>query len=531
MVIAIITISIILILGMVVAILYLLFNKDLIANDSGKIMFEIDYKNRKIRNMNHPSLIENRLPHSQRINKFYNNKWMKLDEFTSIFDEYTNKKIRNSLHELENGIAEKKTFPVFIIKNNPIKKMSSKEKNKKDFLMHATLFKCKDKKNDGIFESGYIAGEIKFALPMHEDKKIFPSRISPNKLFQFEEKFIGLWVFNLRELKSYQKDLFFQAIHDNLGIKNLKYFLYENKLAVVIPTSSIILTDRKLSRKESKLEKILYAKGFKQYYDLNGLLLTRRISSPKKNAETIIKLDYLLWKSDKMNAKSRYLDEDIQEFQKYKEAYVTVSQAIKAQSMISRSTRVKKYSEVDSPRNKRGLINYLYPDIENIEPRYFAMVLSNPNMRRKMMDAHAQKVMESPETQPSILDVNAEWLIKRSASITNKKIIYMVEYTSETQHKLLFATIKKLQERKIMCGIRIQNADIKHLTTIIRIEPKFMIIDREVSKTAHNPATYVKLASIAEAAKNTYIIYELPSRKIDAKQRKVISLKFYYDYK
>ncbi|TCG11582.1 MHO_4530 family protein [Mycoplasma todarodis] len=526
MFIAIIVIITILFTGLLIAILYFLFNKELIANDSGKIMFEIDYKKRKIRNIKHPALSGTKIPNSQKISSFYTTKWTDLDKFMTFFDKETNKKYRNAMHDIENEKDVKVSFEVRPVRNHQPKIQTRKNKilkklewkGKKNFEMKTTLFKC---------ENSFIGGEIKFWLPNPETKMTFPDKVSKKSMSKFDAKFIGFWVFCMRETTPEIKNTFFNQMKKAIGISDMKYFLYENKLVLVMPTQSLIQVKKKIQKRNPQIQKVLKKKGAKKYFDHSGTLFTKRIDSPKKNADLLIKLDYIIWKSLKLNTQSTYAEDDIQVFQKYKHAYITIEQTIKAKSMETMETRVRKFG------GKRSIIKYIFPDIKGTPSRFIAMVLTNEVMRIKMMNSHAEKITSEISSSPGIMDVNAQWLIDNSRKIVNNKIIYMVEYNDKTPQKLLFAIIMQLQERGILCGIRIRKADVKDMTALTRVAPKFIVIDRELSKVAHNSETYVKLSVIREVAakKGTKMIYELPSLKLDSKQRKVIGLEFYYDYK
>ncbi|CAM9135762.1 MHO_4530 family protein [Mycoplasma todarodis] len=526
MITAVIVIVTIIAIGLFSTILYFLFNKELIANDSGKVMFEIDYKKRKIRNINHPSLSGTKIPNSQKISAFYNGKWMDLDKFMTFFDKATNKKYRNAMHDIENEKDVKVSFEINALKNHQPKKTTRKGKiakmfewkGKKNFTMTTTMFKC---------DNSFIGGEIKFFLPNPEFKTTFTERIESSSLGTFDSKFIGFWVFNMRETTLETKNIFFQQMKKAIGLSDMKYFLYENKLVLVMPTTSLIFIKKKIAKRKQNIQKVLNKKGAKKYFDQSGTLFTKRIDSPKKNSELLIKLDYVIWKSLKLNTESTYAADDIQVFQKYKHAYITIEQTIKAKSMQTIETRVKKFG------GKRAIIKYIFPDIKDTPSRFIAMVLTNDIMRVKMMNAHAEKITSEVASSPGIMDVDALWLIDNARKIVNNKIIYMVEYDDKTPQKLLFAIIMQLQERGILCGIRIRKADVKDMTALTRVAPKFIVIDRELSKIAHSSETYVKLSTIREVAakKGTKMIYELPSLKLDAKQRKVIGLEFYYDYK
>ncbi len=521
-----IIISILLIaIGLFSTILYFLFNKETIANDSGKIMFEIDYNKRRIRNINHPALSGTKIPNSQKISSFYSGKWKDLDWFMTFFDKETNKKYRNAMYDIENEKDVKVSFDVTALKHFHAKEQKKKGrtktfkyKGKKNFKMRTTLFKCN---ND------LIGGEIKFFLPSPQIKVIFPDKIKESSLSQFTNKFVGFWVFNMRETTPEIKNTFFLQMKKALGLNEMKYFTYENKLVLVIPTQSLILIKKKISKREPYIQKAMNKKGIKKYFDHSGTLFTKRIDSPKKNSDLLIKLDYIIWKSLKLNTQSTYADDDIQVFQKFKQAYITIEQAIKAKSMQTIETKVRKFG------GKRAIVKYIFPDITDTPSRFIAMVLTNEVMRVKMMNAHAEKIMESSSKLPGIIDVNAEWLIENAENISNDKMIYMIEYNDKTPQKLLFAIIMQLQERGILCGIRIRNADVKDMTALTRVVPKFIVIDRELSKIAHELWLYVKLSTIKDVAarRGTKIIYELPSLKLDTKQRKVIGLEFYYDYK
>ncbi len=509
-------------IGLTMSILYFIWNKRVIANDNGRVMFEIDYKNRKIRNINHPALHGIRISNSQKLWSFYSGKWINLDKFLSLMDENTIKKFRNAMHEIEIEKEDKIVFNANMLKGRSKNNKSQNKKwtwfGPKKLDLEVKLFRS---------EKELICGEIKFFLPNKITNNKFSDRITSAQLAKIEYDFFGFWVFNMRATTSETKNAFFIQMKKALRIYNMKYFLYENKVVLVLPTQSLDYLKKRINKRRLNIERALSKKGNKKYFKQSGILYSDPIKTPKKGKELLIKLDYLIWKSLKLKSRSIFDSQDIPIFVKFKNAYITVEQNIKAQSMETVEVKVKKAI------GNRLIIKYMLPDIKDVSPRFITMVLTNNLTRIRMINSYANKIIESKKDTPGILDVNADWLIENAKKLKNKKIIYMIKNNKQTSQELLFAIIMQLQERGILCGIKVRKADVKCLTWLVRVAPKFIVIDREISKIAHKPDMYVKLSAIRKVAaeKGTKIIYETPSKKLDFKQKQVIGLEFYYDYK
>ncbi len=98
----------------------------------------------------------------------------------------------------------------------------------------------------------------------------------------------------MRDTTLETKNIFFQQMKKAIGLSDMKYFLYENKLVLVMPTTSLIYIQKKINKRKPHIQKVLNKKGSKKYFDQSGTLFTKRIASPKQSTELLIKLDYII---------------------------------------------------------------------------------------------------------------------------------------------------------------------------------------------------------------------------------------------
>ncbi len=491
----------------IISFIYVLFFND--QPNNGRLVFEVDYDNRKIRFVKHKFMSMSKIPETKRKHNLYSGQWVDLEKFVYLFNDSTQKAIRNVLFDINED--KKINERILLSKRN-----------------NSIFGEYEVNSNFQKSSSGFIQVNIQYHKKIDKVQNWNLKKWNKSDLKnKVKNKYLILFAAKVQNDKNLHSEIFREIKFIFKKIK-MHFIIEGNTMIVVIPTDSVDKKYDNILKKIPKLKKNLLKRGLAQSYSYVAMHKVDKPESPKEINNILLLIEYLLYKSRITNKIGTYNEaQDDKAFTEFKTSYLIMDQAIRAGDIETGLTRVRNY------KTNKPLISYAYPTSSKISNKWLNKLSLSQDFREAMVDAHTSKYINKIKSEPMILDVNQNWLMKNYDKIKNKKIIYCINLSGDTPAHELALIVDALKTKEIYCAIRIMKLNHKTTTLIKSAKPQFLLIDRKLASAAYKREIFSALVDINKMAKsaNVKIIYELPSEKLDNRQSEKLGLKFYYNFK
>ncbi|MCP4337269.1 MAG: hypothetical protein GY679_05495 [Mycoplasma sp.] len=509
---------IVIISGLTLALIFLIIfwyaRKNYLNPNRGKVMFEIDNKKRLYRHIVYKWIGNNKIPNINHSVVLYSRKWKPIENFTKFFNKETIKKYREALHLLDTNKEKEVEFET-VLKN-----IYSKHKND-NFEMKTTM-----NKSSSEF--------IHVMLSYNNNTKQSPIEQIP----LFEASFFKklklsstiLLILNTKQSKNSQEEELIKLNKIKKIVKRNIYnrsyaFVYKDRLIFSIPTSNQNKINVQIKKWIKDIIKDIKNIGLESWCSSGGFISNIIPDTPKKIQTAIIRLEYLIYKSKKTKQFEYFVSEDLAKFKEFSKIYFEYEQASRAGNVEIEEIPVRHYN------SRKLLVNYYKPKVKIEGDDDLIQKIGSINyLKVKMADSFTKKIIDTKPEQSLLLDVNSSWFIQNYSKLTNKKIVYTLDFKKIIDHKHIGASISQIQENGFLCAIKINLYNIEVSNLIDEAKPKFIIIDSILAQKIWEPKVSLKLTNLYQVAKERKIklIYENPTRNIDSKQVEKIGLEFYY---
>ncbi len=506
-----ITTIILLGLTLIILILILFVRKNFLPINSGKVIFEINRKKRTFRYMNHKSIENNKIPHTNNINGLYSGRWNLSDKFLKIFSDSTLKRYRAAVRTMDTTNQKEVEF------SGKLRKSLIKRSKKDCFNIKILL----NKADDGFIHATIIYKRItsttkEFSLPTFN-----------SKAFQnYKTKQVVLMIFNTKDRTKTKWKQVISIINKNLIYKP-NPFLYKGRIIFAFPTNTPEKTLNSISKNSLKIIRGIKNTGIGFLCSAGGVMSSEAPDTPKKINETIIKLEYLINKSSYSKKLEKIETKDWSAFKLFRESYITYEQAIRTGDLEYKKAIVKKY------KTNKPLVHFLYPEITDMNEKMFRKINSINYLRYGLIEKHISHILKEGVSKPSIVDVTTFWFLNNYHKINNKNIVYLIDVRNLESKTHMMAAIAQTQEKGFLCGIRLSEIKQDEINLIEKIRPKFVVIGRPLSTYIQDPENLLKLINLKSIinGKGIKVIFEEPSLKIDSKLVEKVGLDFFFNFK
>lgn len=441
------------------------------------------------------------------------NEWDSVQIITSRFSEDVQKQFMTAFDKLDKGaervVFEFNTPSLFYKRHEAIYKVKfSKIEDGTGYYMSMTWDAFKPQKMRTLLQSNHIE---------KEDVAVSSSRWK------------GFVAFNVRGGEQYIQRLI-ELVSHLYKVREIDYFISSGYLIFVFYGD-------KASKVKSKINKFVrlflgsgYRKGGGQLFEGSATFISASADNVKTINKIVQTLDYLI--SLSIESKTSFVtwnkDMSKEEFETFVEASKSFRLSVRSKDIVNSSQIVRNW------KSNRKVVEYFYPEIVGINSKLMSRILRNKNHIDFLIDAHADAtILEHKLDKPGLVDVTPHWIFKNENNIKNKDIIYVVRADSHKEVPGLADVLTRLTAKGFIFAIKVYDYTEVMTTLIQAVRPQFIVVSKGVWNTEGllDSEMLFKLMTIRKLSDQikARIIYQEPSKLVDANTAEKIGLQFFYD--
>ncbi|MCK5867551.1 MAG: hypothetical protein KAG14_04060 [Mycoplasmataceae bacterium] len=408
------------------------------------------------------------------------------------------------------------------------------------FQFRGDFKRIKKKKNRFVFNVSFdlIEGSSDYIINIVwrtvKEKKVYVSNnilLGKDDIVSEQPQPKAFIAFNLRSSITDPVNQLLKLINVTLN-KNVKYIVNNQTLILIIEGKNVEQVNKYADKTVSKLKSKGARLGMRSIFEGSAHISIDHIKTNRDVIKVIRVLDFLIILSIDKSIdfiSNRDKNFDVKKYENFSKGQKMFRDSLKTDSVVSEMSPIKRWGK------KKKIIDFASPNIHEMNDLMLNKILANGNNLDDLIDNHAKIfAIKKMATEPVMIDVNKEWLVRNKDKITNMKVIYSIRIKNHIDYNEISSIAGDLRKKGFIFSLNISLFLASTSILISKIKPEFIVINGGVWKGGmSSPALFASLLGLRKIANESGIklIYENPDLIVDDVMAQKLGIEYSYNTK